>query len=89
MLLIINGIYRGQTWSNLVLNVKDFSSAIEQVGRFVEFGLTLLSVRVRLKEKMLFLPVEVFDGQPFEKPVESMRRHWEEVLRTTVLPDIN
>jgi hypothetical protein len=81
MVIIVNGIRQGITWSNFAFCAKTPEAGFDQLSTYVADGLILQNVRLIDGVDQMELPPEVFDGQLFGPPIRHLKQQWEHILQ--------
>ncbi len=86
MMLFIEAICQGVTCTNLTYWEKDYESAFEELTNLVAEGFILQRALLVDGRSRIELPVAVFDGQSFLKPLRQLEQQWHELIRQRPAP---
>ncbi|GAB3255788.1 hypothetical protein GCM10027347_17170 [Larkinella harenae] len=81
MILIINGVFNGTNWTNLLLVVPDEVEALERLSSLNEKGVELVNATLINRNSRQELPIEVLHEQVrWNSQFAELQRQWESVL---------
>lgn len=84
LLIVVSGIDPQGNYVHGRLDTSSLESGFELLSRLVQSGWQLISVKLHEgKHRCIFLPVEAFDGQTMEEPLQRLQQSWEEALLHT------
>lgn len=80
MILFIDGVCQEVPYTNLPYWQKDVETACEELTSLVAEGWTLERALLVDGHSRVELPVAVFDGQSFQKPIKRLQQQWQQIL---------
>lgn len=84
MILILKATGRDGLFRDFTCQLDRLELALDVLSRLVAQGETLHEAYIIDRDARLTLPVDVFDGQPFEQPMLRLEKEWQLILNTPI-----